>query len=80
MVGQFYLGTFPIAVVDGGDEGGLGGRNDLHRPRPAYCMGKGRGGKGSIRKFLYGRKVFFEQQHSEAMHACDRGLQYLIKL
>lgn len=43
-----------------------------------YCMGKGRGGKARYRKF-YGREVFFEQQYSEAMHACDRGLQYLIK-
>jgi hypothetical protein len=35
IVGQFYLGTFPIAVIDGGDEGGLGGRNDLYLPRAA---------------------------------------------
>ena len=76
-MGQFYLGTFPIAVVDGGDEGGLGGRNGLHRPRPAYCMGKeGR----HIQKISYGREVFFEQQHSEAIHAYDQSLQYLIKL
>jgi len=36
--------------------------------------------EGTIQKISYGREVFFDQQHSKAIHAYDQSLQYLIKL